>query len=358
MIVLDGAPYAAVGLAITGEQLSLVALDLAGERLLSWRRASGPGTPSRTLSAAAALVKKALSRLREDGRQVLGLTVGVGGLVDGHGTVRIATNLGWRDVAARDALLRALGDPPFPVTVENDANLAALAEHRFGGYAGVRHLALLTGGAGVGAGIVADGQLVKGGLGFAGEIGHLPVVPGGPPCQCGRLGCLEAVASVSVLVRAVAGNGSGAASAPTNGSPSNGSPSDGSPSDGSPSDGSQPAGIDDLAAEVAEVVRRARAQDRVVLDALREQGRHLGYGIGLLANLLNPDVVLLGGYYEPLAPWLLPAATEEVRARVLAPDAGGLRLAASTLGQEAAATGGAVLVVEAIDAGQLTAPAA
>lgn len=323
MIMLDGAPYAAIGLSITPEHLSLVALDLAGERLLSWRRANSPGTPGRALSAAAALVKKALARLREDDRQVLGLTVGVAGLVDPQGIVRVAGGLGWRDVAVRDTLLRALGDPAFPVAVENDANLAAVAEQRYGGYAGVRHLALVSGGAGVGAGIVTDGQLVRGGLGYAGEIGHLPIVPGGPICGCGRYGCLEAVASVAVLVAAVAGTGS--ATAP-----------------------------DDLAVEVAEVVRRARAQERPVLQSLRDLGRHLGSGIGLLVNLLNPEVVLLGGYYEPLAPWLLPAAIGEVRDRVLAPDAGGLRLAASTLGQEAAATGGAALVIDSIDAGQLS----
>jgi predicted NBD/HSP70 family sugar kinase len=331
MIVLDGAPYAAVGLSITAEHLSLVALDLAGERLLSWRRASVAGPPGRTLSAAASLVKKALVRVREDGRQVLGLTVGISGLVDASGAVRLASNLGWRDVPARDSLLRALGDPEFPVTVENDANLAAVAEHRYGGYAGTGNLVLLSGGIGVGAGLVAGGELVRGGLGFAGEIGHLPVDPAGPTCPCGRIGCLEAVASVATLVNTVNSAGTVGPAAD--------------------------AGAD-LAAEVDEVVRRARAQDKAALRALRETGRHLGYGIGLVANLLNPDVVLVGGYYEPLAPWLLPAAIEEVRARVHAPDAGGVQLAASTLGEGAAATGGAVLVVDSIDAGQLTAPAA
>ncbi len=318
MIVLDGSPYAALGLAITPEHLNLVVLDLAGQHLLSWRRAGVGGLAGRTLSAAAMLVKKALARLDADGRQVLGLTVGISGLVGTGGVVRVASNLGWHDVPVRETLLRALGDPQFPVTVDNDANLAALAEHRFGGYAGVPNLALLSGGTGLGAGLVAGGELVRGGLGYAGEIGHLPVPGSSAPCPCGRTGCLEAVASVSALVTAAGGGG------------------------------------DDLAAEVDDLVRQARAQDRKVLHGLREAGRHLGYGVGLLANLLNPDVVLLAGYYEPLAPWLLPAATEEARARTLAPDSGGLRLAAGTLGHEAAAIGGATLVVDAIDAGQLS----
>jgi predicted NBD/HSP70 family sugar kinase len=325
MIVLDGAPYAAIGLSITAEHLSLVVLDLAGEQLLGWHRAGVNGSAGRTLSAATTLVRKALTRLYSEGRQVLGLTVGVSGLVDAAGTVRVAGSLGWTDVPVRDTLLRSLGDPDFPVTVENDANLAAIAEHRHGVYAGTRNLVLLSGGTGIGAGVVTGGELVRGGLGFAGEVGHLPVDPAGPRCRCGRTGCLAAVASMAAVVAAVGGAAEGEV---------------------------------DLAAEVEELVRRARAQERPVLAALREQGRNLGYGIGLLANLLNPDVVLLGGYFEPLAPWLLPAAVEEVRTRVVAPDAGGLRLAAGTLGQDAAATGGAVRVVDSVDAGQLSTSAA
>lgn len=317
MIVLDGSPYAAIGLAITADHLSLVALDMAGERLLSWHRSGVTGTPGRTLGAAASLAKKALARLRTEGRQVLGLAVGVSGLVDATGAVRVASNLAWQDVPVQATLRHALGEPEFPVTIENDANLAAVAEHRYGAYAGTRHLALLSGGSGVGAGVVSDGALIRGGLGYAGEIGHLPVATTGE-CSCGRLGCLESVASAAAVVAAAGG----------------------------PAD-------NDLAAGVEELVRRARHQDRQALQALREAGRHLGFGIGVLANLLNPEVVLLGGYYEPLAPWLLPAATEEVRARVLAPDAGGLRLFASTLGEYAAATGAAALVVDSVDAAHL-----
>ncbi|HWB35179.1 MAG TPA: ROK family transcriptional regulator, partial [Rugosimonospora sp.] len=165
MIVLDGSPYAAIGLAVTPDHLSLTALDLAGERLLTWHRAGVTGTPGRTLGSAASLVKKALTRLHADGRQILGLTAGVSGLVDAAGVVRVAAELGWQDVPVRESLLRALGDPGFPVTVENDANLAAVAEHRYGAYAGARNLALLSGGSGVAAGLIA-GEPVRGGQRF------------------------------------------------------------------------------------------------------------------------------------------------------------------------------------------------
>src|SRR5262249_18037608 len=152
-------------------------------------------------------------------------------------------------------------------------NLAVRAEHRYGPHAGTTNLVYLSGQTGVGAGIVADGEPLRGARGYAGEIGHLPVVPDGPACACGRRGCLEAVASPGALLRGL--------------------------------------GEDDpvdLEPEVAEVVRRARSHEPQVLAALRDLGRHLGYGAGLLANTINSEVVILGGYYVPLAPWLLAAA--------------------------------------------------
>jgi predicted NBD/HSP70 family sugar kinase len=320
MIVLDGSPYAAVGLSISRDQLTLVAIDLAGEQLLSWRRAFAGGPPAKVLASVAALAKRALARLHDEGRQVLGLTVGVVGLVDSDGVVQLAPTLGWRDVPVRKTLVRALGDPSYPVVVHNDANLAVLAEHRYGPYAGAANLVYLAGGTGIGAGIIAGGQLLSGGLGYAGEIGHLQVDPSGPPCGCGRRGCLEAVASVGALVRRL---------------------------------GDAVTDSDELAPEVDEVIRRARAQEPAVLAALRDLGRHLGHGVGVLANLLNPEVVILGGYYVPLAPWVIPAAQDELNARAVAPDAGGLRLVASALGHDAPATGGAAQVLESADTSQL-----
>jgi predicted NBD/HSP70 family sugar kinase len=325
MIVLDGAPYAAIGLDVTADHLTLVAVDLGGEHLLAWRRAfAGRGaTPGRAVAAIAALARRALARLADQGRQVLGLTVGVGGLVDPDGVVRVATGLDWHGVALRDSLVRALGQPDHPLTVDNSANLAVLAEHRYGPYAGTPDLAYLTSDPGVGAGIVAGGRLLRGAGGYAGEIGHLTVDPDGPECGCGRRGCLEAVAGIGALVRRLGGN--------------------------------EAAG--DLESEVAAIVRRARAQEPKALAALHEAGRHLGRGASLLSNLVNPSVVILGGYYVPLAPWILPTAGEALDRLVVAPQAPGAGLVASALGHEAAAIGGAAAVLESVQAGRLPSPA-
>ena len=318
MIVLDGSPYAAIGLSLGPDELHLLAVDLSGQQLLSWHRAVRGGAPSSVLAAVAAQVRRAQTRVHDEGRTVLGVTVGLPGLVDASGAVRVAANLGWRDVAVRDMLRRTLGDPAYPLVVENDANLAVLAERRYGPYAGVENLVYLTGGPGIAAGIIAGGQLIRGGLGYAGEIGHVPVDPAGPECACGRRGCLDACASVGALLRRL---------------------------------GRSPG--DDMAPEVDDVIRRARTQEPAVLAALRDVGRHLGHAASLLANILNPEVVILGGYYVQLAPWLLPAAHEEMAERAVAPDTGGLRLVASALGTDAAAAGAAAHVLDSVDTGQL-----
>lgn len=324
MLVLDGAAYAAIGLEVSTDHLTVVAIDLAGERLLSWRRAFAgqDSPPAKAVTSVAALARRAVAKVLAEDREVLGLTVGVAGLVGSDGVVRLAPNLGWRDVALRDALVPALDNPDYPIAVENEANLAVRAEYRYGPYAGVPNLVYLNGQAGVGAGIITDGRLLRGGLGYTGEIGHVRVEPDGPLCGCGRRGCLEAVAGIRALVARV----------------------------GSTAD---PA---DLEPEVDDIVRRARSHEPAVVGALRDVGHHLGHAVSLLSNVVNPEIVLLGGYFVPLAPWLMPAAEEQLRAGTVAPDAGGCRLTPSGLGQVAAAIGGAASILDAVDSGTLPVP--
>jgi predicted NBD/HSP70 family sugar kinase len=319
MLVLDGSPYAAIGIEINVDYVTAVAVDLSGERLLSWRRSftGATTTAGQAIAGVAAIVRRVVNRMAKEERQVLGLTVGVPGLVGTDGTVRIAPNLGWHDVDLSGDLAKALRDPGFSVQVDNDANLAALAEHRFGAQAGSANLVYLTGEIGVGAGVILDGRLRRGGQGYAGEIGHIQLDPLGAECRCGRLGCLEAVAGIgAVLEHAVL----------------------------------SPAEVE---VELDEVVRLARAGDSRTLNVLGTVGRNLGKGVAVMANLLNPDVVILGGYYVPLAPWLLPEVEAEMRGRTIAPDVGGCRVVASTLGYGAAALGGAARVLDSVDSGRL-----
>ena len=330
MLVLDGSPYAAIGLEVNADYLTAVALDLSGERLLSWRRsfAGASGSAGQAIASLAALAKRAVAKMAREERRVLGLTVAVPGLVDPDGVVELAANLGWHEVDLRKSLLSALNEPDYPLLVENDANLAVLAEQRFGGQAGVGNLVYLTSGAGIGAGIISDGRLLRGSRGFAGEFGHLPIDPAGPPCDCGRRGCLEALAGLGSLIRRALPE----AAAETGIAPSEFGP------------------------HVDEIHRLAKAGDPQVVDALAVTGRHLGHGISMLANLINPEFVTLGGYFTVLAPWLIPAAERELRVRSVAAEGGGTRIIASALDASAAAAGGAARVLDGIDSGILPTP--
>jgi predicted NBD/HSP70 family sugar kinase len=326
MLVLDGSPYAAIGLEVSSDYLTAVALDLSGERLLSWRRsfAGTSSNPGQAIASLAALAKRAVAKMEHEQRRVLGLAVAVPGLVDPDGVVELAPNIGWYAVDLRKSLLSALNEPGYPLLVENDANLAVLAEQRFGGKAGTEDLVYLTGGAGIGAGIISDGRLLRGGRGFAGEFGHLPIDPAGPACGCGRRGCLEALAGLGAVIRRAL-----------------------------PDAVVSPA---EFGPHVDEIHRLAKAGDPQVVDALAVTGRHLGHGISMLANLINPEYVTLGGYFTVLAPWLIPEAVRELVARSVAGEGGGTKIIASALDASAAAAGGAALVLDAIDTGVLPAP--
>ncbi|RIV37449.1 ROK family transcriptional regulator [Micromonospora radicis] len=323
MLMLDGAPYAALGLQIGADELVAVAIDLAGNRLLTWRRAFTAGTvsPAETLRALAALARRAIGRVGAQGRTVLGLTVGVPGLVDPTGAVPLATALGWRDVSLAAELRAALREPDFAVGVDTVANLAALAEQRHGGYADGADLVHLTGGTTIGAGVIADGRLLRGGRGFAGQIGHLCLDPSGPACDCGTRGCLSALVGLPAVVRRLL------------------------------PDAEADGPVTDYLPELARIVTLARRDDPAVRAGLTEIGRHLGQGVAVLVDLLNPEVVLLGDHLGTLAPWLLPAARSTLAARAHAPGAGGCQLAASTL-DTAAALGGATAALATVEAGR------
>src|SRR5690606_18624868 len=159
------------------------------------------------------------------------------------------------------------------VWVENDVNAGALAEHRLGAGRGSRHLIMVAPGTGIGGGLVLDGKLYAGASGGAGEVGHMQIDPAGPPCPCGRRGCLERLASGSTLdkrAREIA------QAAP-----------DGLVAKIAAREKEEPdARILDLAAEEG---------DEAAAVALRQAGAYLGEGLANLVNIFNPEVIVIGG---------------------------------------------------------------
>ena len=154
--------------------------------------------PDRMIEHVAAMLSQALDELTRQGTTVPGIVLAHPGIIDyANDTVRYSSTLGRYDVAlmdkVRDAIARRTGsgrDVPV-ITLENDAELAALATYERYAPAGVRNLLYLSGGEGIGAGIIADGHLFRGWLGLTGEVGHMPVEPEGLLCRCGRRGCWE-----------------------------------------------------------------------------------------------------------------------------------------------------------------------
>ena len=191
---------AGLGLEINVDYLAACVVDLTGElrhRFVA-HADQRPLTPEAALGQLGRVAERARAAAAVDGLTPAGVTLAVPGLVDPDGVVRVAPNLGWQDVDA-PALLRtvpALAD--LPITVDNEANLAALGELRAEG-GGRATFLYVSGEIGIGAGIVLDGELYRGGRGWSGEIGHLAVFPDGRACRCGATGCLEQYAGQEAM---------------------------------------------------------------------------------------------------------------------------------------------------------------
>jgi predicted NBD/HSP70 family sugar kinase len=312
VVELSASGVVALGLEINVDYLAVRALDLTGEERHSAleardnRRVSG----AEVLEHVAALAADALAAVNEAGLRPVGATVGLPGLVDAdRGVLLVAPNLGWTDVPVVDELRRRLDDPAFPVTADNEANLAALAELWEGAARGFGDVLYVSGEIGVGAGLIVRGELFRGSGGFGGEFGHMTVERGGRPCGCGSRGCLETVVGLEALLERAGMPPMG----PTGGS----------------------------AGPVRELVERAQGGDGQALGALEEAGRWLGVGIAAAANLLNFQAVVLGGFFGQLAPWLDAPIADELQAHVLGAPRATPQILPSTLGAGAAVRGAA-----------------
>ena len=235
-----------------------------------------------------------------------GIGIGIPALMDREGRLVLAPNLGWRDTPIRPLLEEALGAP---VHVDNDTKAAAMAERLFGACRGVEDFVYLTGHSGVGGGLFLGGRLYRGAQGFAGEIGHLTVVPGGRPCGCGKRGCLETyVSETSILAQA----------------------------------GERGRALPDLWAAAA----AARDGDPVVRTLLEAAGAHLGFALSHMVNLTNPGLVVLGGNLSIVAEFILPTLNATLDEHALEPLRRDLRLLVSPLGPDAVPMGGIALAMD------------
>jgi glucokinase len=238
------------------------------------------------------------------------------------GVVHFTPNLLWQHYPVADQLSQRLGG--IPVLIDDDANCAALGEAWQGAAKGFSHVVCLTIGTGIGGAIIIDGALVHGHQDLAGEIGHMPIVPDGPPCACGHSGCLEAVASGAAIGRL------GAALLTQNESPALARLAG--------SDGGQVHG--DL------VFRAAADHDEACQALLGKVAEHLGAAVASLIQVLNPQAVVLGGgvMSQQNAAWLIPAIRATMNRHLFEVQRGAVQLLRGELGEAAGLWGALQLV--------------
>lgn len=319
-VELDGRSVCGIGAEINVNHLATIALDLAGEVVAEHRLpidAHRLGV-AEVLDLLAGLITRTEADVRAAGRTIAGCVVGAAGLLDRtHEVLTLGPNLGWKDVPVGAELRGRLG-AAYPVTIENESNLAAIAEATPGDQSR-QDILVIFGEVGMGGGIVAGGRLVRGHQGYAGEFGHMIVQPGGRRCGCGRVGCWETVASMRALLDAAT----------------------------DPDDPIRDPALS-LDEQLAELNRRADLADARTLAALDQLGSWVGTGAAMLTNALNPAAIVLSGYFAEIGRHLRPTIQEHLVAGVLAPHAGGTRVEFSTLGFTAAVRGGATVALDAV----------
>ena len=267
----QGAGRPSAGVRIAAEGPYVIAVDLGVDRAVVARvalggrvlqRAQAPvqsaGEAWQVGSSVAALIRRVVADAPTTA-PLVGIGISVPGLVRRtDGLVRLAPNLEWHDVSFGGIVLAALG-LDVPVSLANDADLGALAEHRRGAGVGIDDLIYVSGNVGVGAGVISGGHRLQGVGGYAGEIGHLRFNPDGQQCHCGNRGCWETEVGGHAIAQAI--------HCPP-----------------------------DKVAQLDEVLDG-------FLEAppeLRATGTALGHGLASIVNVFNPQVVVLGGYFRSL----------------------------------------------------------
>jgi glucokinase len=310
----ERAPRVAIGFDIGGTFVKAGRLGREGRIEREERRP----TPAR--EGPEALVRVIDSLFRELVPDGVETTVGVGcaGLVDpGRGLVRTSPNLPlWKEVPLAELLAGPLGLRP---AFLNDANAFTLAEWRLGAARGASTVVALTLGTGVGGGLILGGRLWTGVNGFAGEIGHAPLIADGPPCVCGARGCLEALVGSSAIVARYVGS------------------ADGRPAGPSGAGSITPRGI----------AARAREGDAAARRAFEETGRYLGIALRGAVHLLDPDVIVIGGGISGASDLLLPAARRSMRENLMHPPELTPEIRPAELGSAAGWIGAAVYALDA-----------
>jgi glucokinase len=304
-----------IGVDLGGTKMALGVLD--EERNVLWE-SKGRST-GQTEDQLVEMLVREITEARRARPGIVAAGLGIPATIDRRRGVAIASvNLSIADAPVRDLVAERTG---LPVYVDNDANVAALAEHLYGAAKGARFAVMVTVGTGIGGGLIIDGDLYRGSIGAGAELGHTVLELDGPRCQgyCPGRGCVEAVASGTALGRE---GRTAAERAPDS-------------------------ALGRLAADGTEIDGRAvteaaLAGDETAVGVVALIGRRLGAALTSFANIFNPEVIVVGGGVIAAGELLLAPAREEVRARALTP-MNATPVLAAELGPDAGMIGAAAM---------------
>jgi glucokinase len=312
-----------------------IGVDMGGTKLLAGAVDEGLGVRHRAQRSVTGLDQSALLDTAVDavtetreavGGEIAAVGFGIPCLMDQRSGIGVvAVNLPLHDVAFGDLMAERL---EMPVFVDNDANLAALAEHRAGAARGAGEAVVLTIGTGIGGGLILGGRLYRGAVGAAAELGHVVIDMDGPPCQgnCPNHGCVESLASGTALAREalrVAGE-------------------------------RPESGLGRALAEGRELVgplvtELAHDGDEAAIEVIALIGSRLGVAIASFVNIFNPDVVVIGGGVIAAGELLLAPARAVVAERALPPSRDEVRIVAAEFGVEAGMIGAAAMAFDGLE---------
>jgi glucokinase len=318
---MAGAPGFSIGVDLGGTNLRIAAIDQSGRILekiaLDTELKAGR---ERVISDMCDAVIELRGRMQAG--RLIGIGIGVPGIINLRtGMIRQSPNLpGWGDFPVRGDIERRLDTQ---VVLENDANAAALGEKWLGAGRDVTGLCILTLGTGIGGGAILDGQIWRGMDGMGGEFGHMTIDPNGALCACGNLGCIEAYASATAIVRmAMAAVRVGR----------------------SPELARAVEEVGELNGEIVYI--KARQGDRVAREIFDTVGRSLGVAVGNLINAFNLPLYVLGGGVARAWDAFSGPLMDEVEKRSIVYRATHPRIEPSALGGEAGLIGAAYLPLQ------------
>ncbi|GAA3407908.1 ROK family transcriptional regulator [Paenibacillus hodogayensis] len=305
MLMFNKSAGYAIGIDLEVRHMLAVMTDLDGRVIAERQVELERHDPASVLELLTGAARSLIGEAPPSAYGVIGAGVGVAGIVDDKGTVLFAPNLEWEQVELERLLRESLA---VPVTIDNEANAGALGELQYGAGKEASGIVYLSVGAGIGAGIVTGGSLMKGAGGFSGELGHTTIETNGKRCRCGNKGCWEQYASESAALELA-----------------------------------RPLGV----ARFGELIELAKQDAPEAIRLFHEVGESLGIGIANVINAFNPELVLIGNRMVLAEPWIRTAIERTVSARALPFHRRQAQIRFASLGERSAVMGAAFSAVTA-----------